>query len=196
MHLNRPFVPGVQAGFTLIELMIAIAILSILVTLAAPSFTALLDKRRLASATADIQGILNIGRSQAITLNRRVVTDLRSDANGWCLGITDKANCNCTAAANAADACTLDLPPGAANTPSLIRPVVSSAQHPGITLTIPSGTTINFDASNGVLTDRTEKTLTTVSTASNRSMRVRTLAVGRSTTCGVGETFPGGVPTC
>lgn len=176
--------------------MVAIVILAIVVTMAAPSFTALLDKRRLASATADVLNMVNQGRSQAITLNRRVVADVRSGANGWCVGITDKAACDCTAAEGTGDACTLDLPPGAANAESLIRPVVNSTKHPGITLAVPAGTVISFRASNGLLVNPVAQTLTTTSASSNRSMRVNVSAIGRATSCGVNENFPGGVPQC
>lgn len=66
-----------QGGFTLIELMVAIAVLVVLVTLAGPSFTNfLLDNRRAATVNEFIAAV-NYARATAIT-QRAAVTICRS----------------------------------------------------------------------------------------------------------------------
>lgn len=60
-------------GFTLIELMITIAVLAIIATLAAPSFSQLTNKYKLEEDSRDLLSILMQARNDAI-LKRKVVT--------------------------------------------------------------------------------------------------------------------------
>lgn len=55
-----------QSGFTIVELVIVITIMAILVAIAIPSFQQLMMTNRLASATNDLMGSLNLARSEAI----------------------------------------------------------------------------------------------------------------------------------
>ncbi|MFM2331737.1 MAG: hypothetical protein RIQ74_560 [Pseudomonadota bacterium] len=57
---------GKSQGFTLIELMVTIAILAIIATLAAPSFTKIIRKNQLAHDTRDFVDLLSETRSEAI----------------------------------------------------------------------------------------------------------------------------------
>ncbi len=61
------------AGFTLIELMIVLAVLVIIITLAAPSFNDALERRRLAGAGDEIFNAVNYARSEAIMRNTDVL---------------------------------------------------------------------------------------------------------------------------
>ncbi|MGE8557210.1 MAG: pilus assembly FimT family protein [Acinetobacter sp.] len=55
-----------EQGFTLIELMITIAVLAIIATMAAPSFTQTIRKNQLTSDTRDFVNLLAETRSEAI----------------------------------------------------------------------------------------------------------------------------------
>ena len=59
-------------GFTLIELMVTIAILVIITSLAAPSFGDLVDKRKLDAETRELSFILSEARAKATTLRSNV----------------------------------------------------------------------------------------------------------------------------
>jgi type IV fimbrial biogenesis protein FimT len=95
-------------GFTLIELLVVIAIAAILAALAAPSFTDLMRKNRLASASSAMQVSLNLARSEAIKrgFDARVTVAANGTAGGWGNGWTVFADK--TTDANAAVAPTAD----------------------------------------------------------------------------------------
>lgn len=64
----RPSPPaaGPLRGFSLIELMVAVAILAILLALAVPSFQDMIQRNRVRTAAADLTDSLNLARSEAI----------------------------------------------------------------------------------------------------------------------------------
>jgi type IV fimbrial biogenesis protein FimT len=74
-----------HAGFTLVELMIVIAILAVLLGVAAPAFRSFIVEQRLRATSADLRIAMMTARSEAVKRNRDVaVTPLSGDwSNGW-----------------------------------------------------------------------------------------------------------------
>lgn len=74
-----------RAGFTLTELIIVIAIVAILVTVAAPSFTGIIANQRAKAVASDLYATLSFARSAAITRNTNVTVSPKSAnwQNGW-----------------------------------------------------------------------------------------------------------------
>jgi len=67
-------------GFTLVELLVAIAVFLILITLAVPAFTRTIQSSRADTEVGDLQRAINFARLEAI--NRGVTTRLRPTAGG------------------------------------------------------------------------------------------------------------------
>ena len=69
-------------GFTLIELMVTIAVLAIVASIAAPSFSENITRQNLDNSAREILFALNEGRSRAIALRSTVVVCPNKDNAG------------------------------------------------------------------------------------------------------------------
>ena len=85
---KQPFYRPIR-GFTLVELVVVMALLSILLTVGVASFARLMESSRLRTLTNDLIGDLHLTRSEAILRGARVVLCVASDENtcassrGW-----------------------------------------------------------------------------------------------------------------
>ncbi|WP_444929599.1 GspH/FimT family pseudopilin [Microbulbifer sp. SSSA002] len=81
-----------QAGFTLIEMMITLVVLAVLVSIAVPSFTDMMNNSRSVALAEDFAGALNYTRSEAVRRGDRVSICASSDGascgatNNWSQG--------------------------------------------------------------------------------------------------------------
>jgi type IV fimbrial biogenesis protein FimT len=72
-----------QRGLTLIELMVAMAILVIVLSIGLPSFDGIANSSRLSSTTNELSGALQLARAESVRRNRNVVL-CRSDDMATC----------------------------------------------------------------------------------------------------------------
>jgi len=137
-----------QQGFTLIEMMIVIAIIAIVMSLAVPSFNEFFEKNRLKRAAEETYGLVTKARAEGVIRDTRMYVSV--DTDEWCLGYATAIGCDCTETVlTEADACAVSI----AGTP--VRQVVSGSNFTGVTMTAGSNVSFNHikgTAANGSVT--------------------------------------------
>ena len=98
MNIRRN--PSIQArhfvtGFSAIELMVVVSIISILAALAAPSFTPLIENWRVREASEQLQSTLYYARSEAIKRGGQVVIQKIPNNPNGCTSATDNSDWDC-----------------------------------------------------------------------------------------------------
>ncbi len=115
----------IETGFTLVELMVTVAVISILASVAVPAYQNMIETRRVVAATEGIYAQMQFARSEAIKLNQDLYVSVRT-STPWCLGITDNASgCDCSSA----NACTYG-PLG-----SVVQRVLTGSDYPNSSIT-------------------------------------------------------------
>lgn len=104
-----------NGGFTLIEILITVAVLSILLGIALPNLGAMLRRIQVNAVSADLANALQQGRNEAIKLSARVLVCAGNAGGTACAATTDWGSngwlvCHDTDADSACDAPTTDLP--------------------------------------------------------------------------------------
>ncbi|ENA33281.1 MULTISPECIES: GspH/FimT family pseudopilin [Pseudomonas] len=79
-------------GFTLIELMVTVAVLAIVLTIAVPSFSNLIQSSRTNALVNELNGTLQIARSEALKRRKNVIVCRRNEAGTACDNGTDWSN--------------------------------------------------------------------------------------------------------
>lgn len=92
-----PDMKNKSTGFTLVELMVVLAIAVILMSIAAPSFRELVAGQRIKAAASDLAASLIYARSEAIKRNSTV--SVVAGADGWASGWTVSSGTVAAAAA-------------------------------------------------------------------------------------------------
>lgn len=82
-------------GFTIIELMVVVSILAILVALALPSFTPLIERWRVQQAVKGLESTLYFARAEAIKRGGSVTVSKHPTGTDGCLLAPGNANWDC-----------------------------------------------------------------------------------------------------
>jgi prepilin-type N-terminal cleavage/methylation domain-containing protein len=91
-------------AFTLVELMVTIAVLAILATLAAPNLSSILNNSKVKTSTGDIFNFLQQARTEAVRLGKTVTicgssdgtTCLSANKTNWSTGLIAKSSASST----------------------------------------------------------------------------------------------------
>jgi len=83
-----------QRGFTLVELLITIAVLAVILVLATPSFTGIINNNRITKATNELAASFAYARSEAVRRNGRIhlVPPTGDWSDGYKIGIDSTAD--------------------------------------------------------------------------------------------------------
>lgn len=93
----------VKNGFTLLELMVTLAILSIVLGVGIPSMLEIARGMRLQGAAQESYALLQYARSDALRANADRFVVWSSDSGNWCAVVSDRNDCNCLT-----DDCSID----------------------------------------------------------------------------------------
>ncbi len=155
-------------GFTLPELMLTLAIVGVLLTLALPSFGSIVSRHRLKAAAEQLAADLGELRLQAA--QRGVPLHLQVHAGPqWCYALATAGGCDC----RVAQACQLKT--------------VHGQDHPGVTLI--EGRDLQLDGSPGLVA------AALLQGSEGAQLRVGLAPLGRPKICAPGGGVPG-YPAC
>ena len=149
------------AGFTLIELMIAVIVLAVLASLAAPSFSGAIDRARLKSQVAGVVDVLEFAKSEAMKRSSVTVT------------ITDSTNSNWSVSAVAVD------PAGNSETKD-------AAYDSANGVTMPSGSGVLSLTFRGVGSGSAVNNVMTLQSPKGKQVQITVNPIGGIKVCGVG----------
>lgn len=185
---------GGSGGFTLVELLVAVAVLAIVLTIAIPSFASIAQRARLKSAADKLRSELSEARTEALRRNRNVVVSFTRSTDGatWCYGFTlNDSGCDCSQTnPGAADYCFVDV-----NGSTPIRRVVSSSDYAGVSLSASTitGDRLRFSSVRPTL----DAGSVTFTSSGGDSVRVTASNFGRLRLCSpAGDTYYGAYPAC
>jgi len=165
-------------GFTLTELMITVAIIGILASIAVPSFQDMIERNRLKEAVEGLKSDLMFARTEAIKRSQNIIVNRVTGNNGtWIYGMATIACDASETDSTALDYCSL-------------KRVVGSAYSQTNLISQSGNTTFTFRRGTALAGN------TCFSTA-NYKLRVKVGNVGRVTVCtNTGSTAVGGYESC
>jgi type IV fimbrial biogenesis protein FimT len=162
--------PG-ERGISLIEILIGLAVLGILTTMAVPAYMNWINNTYIRNAAEAVQLGLQVARVEALKRNARVEFRLQNDS-GWTVGC---------------------VPPGTANCPQNIETRLGAEGVRNVALTItPAGaTTLTFSALGQVVANadasasitQVDVDSTVLAAANSRELRVPISLAGMARTC-------------
>ena len=182
-------------GFTLVELIMVVAVMAILVSMAVPSFSKMMAQKRLSKAAESITSTLQFARSETISRNNSMFVDTNAGTS-WCVGFVQEdsgagiTDCDCTIKdATANNACFVTTA-DAASTRLLRRADNDGDTDVNVAFAFTGGTTTRF------ISPRATALNGTVTLTSSTSGDVAKVVVSRMGRVKICSADLGGYPAC
>jgi type IV fimbrial biogenesis protein FimT len=98
----RRYRPNTSRGFTLVELMVTLAVLAILLAMALPSFRDFAERSWLRGAADNVASVIGAAKEESIKRDSLVKVDFKAVGTGFCVGAAavataSTAGCDCSA---------------------------------------------------------------------------------------------------
>jgi type IV fimbrial biogenesis protein FimT len=165
-------------GFTVIELLIVVAVIAIITSLALPSYRTIIEKRQVTSGAEKLGAFLSAVQMEAVKRSENItVSYSRTDADTWCIGIvTGLTACDCTDTSIATADCKID---------DQVRIINDSdMMYSGIMSGMDGDGSFVYDPARGLMVDLTDAMeLELVSDNNSYALNVQLTATGRVKTC-------------
>jgi len=167
-------------GFTLIELMVTLAVLAILLAAAVPSFADLFDKYRLRAAADAVTSLISNARAAAVKSDLDVNIAMTGSGTAWCIGANAATAPSGGDPAAAASAC--DCSDAAQCLVDGQRAVVAMGAYPEVRVgTLPAA--LIFDSKLGAITPLGARSVTLTSPRGKYDLTVALNALGQARLC-------------
>lgn len=183
-----------EVGFTLIELMVTLAVLAVVLVAAAPSFADFIDKTRVRGAADSVVSLISNARAEAVKTDLDVSIKFTGSGTSWCLGANSASLPTGGNPAGAATAC--DCTDTSKCLVSGARLAFDVGSYPDVAIgALPA--TMVFDSKLGVVTPLATNSVTLTSPRGKYDIRVEVNALGQARLC-VPSTKPAiaGVAAC
>ena len=179
-----------RSGFTMVELMITIAVMVVLMALAAPSFVDLFDRSRVRGAGDAVISLIGNARAEAIKNDLDVSVAMTGSGTDWCIGghaATPPSGGN---PAGVADPC-ICTDPGDASAclVSGQRAAVEVGAHPDVAVG-PLPAAFTFDSTLGAIVPLGARQVTLTSPSGKYDVAIEVNTLGQARLC-----TPAGKPT-
>ncbi len=183
------------AGFTLIELMVTLAVLAVVLTAAVPSFTDFFDKYRLRGAVDDVISVISNARAESVKGDADVNVSLRGSTSAWCVGANAAAVPTGGSPGGVAAAC--DCTDTALCLVGGQRLAVDVGKHAGVSVNAVGGPGVTFDSKLGVIVPLVAVSSTFTSPSGKYDVAISVNPLGQASACvPTGKPAIAGVPSC
>lgn len=148
------------AGFTLVELIVTIAVAAILLTLAVPSLTELIKNNQVTSQYNELVAMLNFAKSESVRRNEDITMSFTTSTGEWAAEVED--------------------PSGAGADPCTAQGALRCTEHDRVNLILPAdGAEIVFD-NRGYLEPFQPITLEMIHADCSNPRQARTITISRT----------------
>ncbi len=168
------------SGFTLIELMVTLAVLAIVLAAAVPSFADFFDKNRLRGAVDDVVSVISNARAMSVKTDRDVNISFGGTTAAWCMGAN--AAVEPTSGNQAAGASACDCTDGTKCLVGGERFAVDVGRHGSVAINSVA-TAFGYDGKLGLIDPLGNAAATFTSPAGKYDIRLNVNALGQASVC-------------